>query len=271
MLVVADHNPARHIRFAYVNWGLMIACVLVFILRIPWDNFAFTPAHLHLIGGVKAPGGAPEILGTMVSYIFLHGTPIHLAGNMLALWVFGDNIEDSMGHWRYALFFLLCGMGGAGAEALFSNSPMVPVIGASGAIAGVMGAYLLLHPRARVLVLVAFRVPVLVPAGVVVGLSVALDLVAAVSPAMPSEVVIAFWAHIGGFAVGAALITVLKRRDVPLMQPPSAYPEGGFLGLGRFAIDLGHDSRPLGSKVAFWVKALLFFILITMGVEWVFG
>nr|WP_323035361.1 rhomboid family intramembrane serine protease [Pararhodobacter sp.] len=165
MLVVADHNPARHIRFAYVNWGLMIACVLVFILRIPWDNFAFTPAHLHLIGGVKAPGGAPEILGTMVSYIFLHGTPIHLAGNMLALWVFGDNIEDSMGHWRYALFFLLCGMGGAGAEALFSNSPMVPVIGASGAIAGVMGAYLLLHPRARVLVLVAFRVPVLVPGG----------------------------------------------------------------------------------------------------------
>lgn len=271
MLVVADHNPARHIRFAYVNWALMIACVLVFVLRVPWDNLAFTPAHLHLIGGVKAPGGAPQILSTMVSYIFLHATPIHLAGNMLALWVFGDNIEDSMGHWRYALFFILCGLGGAGAEALFSNSPAVPVIGASGAIAGVMGAYLLLHPRARVLVLVAFRVPVLVPAGVFVGLSVALDLYAAMSPIMPSDVIIAFWAHIGGFAVGAALITVLRRRDVPLMQPPTAYPEGGFLGLGRLAIDLGHDARPLGSKLAFWVKTLLFFILITLGVEWLFA
>lgn len=267
MLVVADHNPTRHIKFAYVNWAMMIACVLAFILRVPWDGYAFTPAHLHLVGGIKAPGGAVEIVSTMVTYIFLHATPIHLAGNMLALWVFGDNIEDSMGHWRYALFFILCGMGGAGAEALFSSSPGVPVIGASGAIAGIMGAYLLLHPRARVLVLVAFRVPVLVPAGVFVGLSVVMDVVAALSPAMPSDVVIAFWAHIGGFAVGAALITVFRARDVPLFQISTAYPEGGFLGLGRFAIDLGNDTRPLGSKVAFWVKALLFFILITIGVE----
>ncbi len=268
MLVVADHNPTRHIRFAYVNWALMIACVAVFVLRVPWDGYAFTPAHLHLVGGIKAPGGAVEIISTMVSYIFLHGTPVHLAGNMLALWVFGDNIEDSMGHWRYALFFILCGIGGAGAEALFSASPFVPVIGASGAIAGVMGAYLLLHPRARVLVLVAFRVPVLVPAGVFVALSVGMDLFAAVSPLMPSDVALAFWAHIGGFAVGAMLILFLRWRDVPLMQPATAYPEGGFLGLRRFAIDLGNDRRQWGSRVMFWGKALLFFIAITLGVEW---
>jgi len=268
MFVVADHNPTRHIRFAYVNWALMIACVAVYFLRIPWEGFAFTPAHLHLVGGVKAPGGAPEIISTMVSYIFLHGTLIHLAGNMLALWVFGDNIEDSMGHWRYALFFILCGMGGAGGEALFSSSPFVPVIGASGAIAGVMGAYLLLHPRARVLVLVAFRVPVLVPAGVFVALSIALDLFAAVSQVMPGDVVIAFWAHIGGFVVGAVLIVFFRWRDVPLMQPATTYPEGGFLGLGGFTIDLGNDATPRGSRVLFWVKALLFFVAITIGVEW---
>lgn len=271
MLVVADHNPTRHIRFAYVNWALMIVCVAVFILRVPWPDYAFTPAHLHLVGGVKAPGGTVEILATMVSYIFLHATPVHLLGNMLAMWVFGDNIEDSMGHWRYALFFVLCGMAGAGAEALFSASPEMPVIGASGSIAGLMGAYLLLHPRARVLVLVAFRVPVLIPAGVFVGLSVGLDLVAALSPAMPSDVVIAFWAHIGGFAAGAVLVLLLRSRDVPLLQPATTYPEGGFLGLGRFTVDLGNDSRPMGSRVLFWVKAVVFFLVITLGVEMMLG
>jgi len=268
MLVVADHNPTRHIRFAFVNWALMAACVLVFLLQIPWQSYAFTPAHLYLVGGIKAPGGPVEIISTMVSYVFLHGSFLHLAGNMLALWVFGDNIEDSMGHWRYALFFILCGMGGAGGEALFSSEPFVPVIGASGAIAGVMGAYLLLHPRARVLVLVAFRVPVLVPAGVFVGLSIALDLLAAFSPAMPDDVIIAFWAHIGGFAVGACLITIFRWRDVPLFQPPTAYPEGGFLGLGRFTINLAGGSQTGGSPVWFWVKALAFFVVIALGVEW---
>lgn len=268
MLVVADNNPTRHIQFAYVNWLLMIACLAAFVFRVPWDGLAFTPAHLHLVGGIKAPGGVSETLFTMVSYIFLHASPLHLGGNLLAMWVFGDNIEDSMGHWRYLLFFLLCGMAGAGGEALFSNAPETPVIGASGSIAGLMGAYLLLHPRARVLVLVAFRVPVLVPAAVIVGLTITLDVVAALSPYMPGDVIIAFWAHIGGFAAGALLITVMRWRDVPLFQPATAYPDGGFLGLGRFAIDLGNDTRPLGSRVLFWVKAVLFFGLITLGVEW---
>jgi membrane associated rhomboid family serine protease len=268
MLVVADHNPRRHIRHAYVNWAIMIACVLAFILRLPWDGYAVVPAQVRFLATGKAEGLAPEVLLTMVTYMFLHATPIHLGGNMLALWVFGDNIEDSMGHLRYALFFVLCGMAGAGAEALFSDSPQMPVIGASGAIAGVMGAYLLLHPRARVLALAGFRVPVLIPAGVFVGIAIALDVAAAFSPRMPGDVAIAFWAHIGGFLAGALLITVMRWRDVPLFQPATAYPEGGFLGLGRLAIDLGNDTRPLGSRVLFWIKAVVFFIVITLGVEW---
>jgi len=211
MFALADHNPTRRIRFPWVNWALIAACTLIFLAGVPWAGFAFTPAHLHLVGGPKADGGAPQVIGQMVSYIFLHSSWLHLLGNMLALWVFGDNIEDSMGHWRYPLFFVLCGMAGAGAEALLSHEPGVPVIGASGAIAGVMGAYLLLHPRARVLVLIAFKVPMLVPAGVFVGLSVVLDLISAVALPVPG-VSIAFWAHVGGFLAGMGLSTRLWRR-----------------------------------------------------------
>ncbi len=265
MIVLADHNPTRHIRFPYVNWAIIALCTLLFVLQVPWPDYAFTPASLHLVGGLKPPGGAPEVAGQMVSYIFLHATWLHLGGNMLALWVFGDNIEDAMGHWRYPLFFVLCGMAGAGAEAMFSAEPQMPVIGASGAIAGVMGAYLLLHPRAKVLVLVAFRVPVLVPAGVFVGLSVVLDLVSATAEPQPG-VNVAFWAHVGGFAAGALLITVLRWRDVPLFQPPVPHPEGGFFGIGRWLPDFGRE-RPGGSALWFWVKSAGFFILVAVLVE----
>ena len=265
MFALADHNPTRHIRFPFVNWALIVACSAIFLAGVPWDNFAFTPAHLHLVGGPKPQGGAPQVMGQMVSYIFLHASWLHLLGNMLALWVFGDNIEDSMGHWRYPLFFVLCGMAGAGTEALLSHEPGVPVIGASGAIAGLMGAYLLLHPRARVLVLVAFKVPMLVPAGVFVGLSVALDLIAATTLPQPG-VSVAFWAHVGGFSAGAGLILVMRWRDVPLFQPLAPWPDGGFLGLARFLPDFTRQA-PGSSSLWFWVKAVVFFVLVATLVE----
>ena len=265
MFVLADHNPTRHIRFPFVNWAIIVACLLVFVLQVPWPDYAFTPATLHLIGGMKAPGGTPEVIGQMVSYIFLHATWLHLIGNMITLWVFGDNIEDAMGHVLYPVFFVLCGMAGAGAEALMSAQPEVPVIGASGAIAGVMGAYLLLHPRAHVLVLVGLRVPLLVPAGAVVGVSVALDLIAALA-VDPGEAAIAFWAHVGGFAAGALLITVMRWRDVPLFQPPIPHPESGFFGAGRWLPRIG-TGRPGGSALWFWLKAAVFFLVISLLVE----
>ncbi|MCW1930716.1 rhomboid family intramembrane serine protease [Pararhodobacter zhoushanensis] len=268
MLALADHNPTRHIRAPWVNWALIALCVTVYALGVPWQDFAFTPATLSLTGGTKAPGGTPEVIGQMASYIFLHASFLHLAGNMIVLWVFGDNIEDSMGPLRYALFFVLCGMAGAGAESLFSRNPMVPVIGASGAIAGVMGAYLLLHPRAQVLVLVGLRVPVTVPAGVFVGLSVVLDLIAALAEE-PGQVSITFWAHIGGFAAGAVLLTVLRWRDVPLFQPPVPHPEAAFLGLSRWLPSLG-DATTEGTGSArwwFWIKTAAFFILVSLVIE----
>ncbi len=260
MLPLADHNPIRHIRFAVVNWALMALCLAIFVAQVPWYDYAFTPATLHLAGGPKAPGGTAEMLGQMVSYLFLHATWLHLIGNLVVMWVFGDNIEDAMGHLRFPFFFILCGMAGAGTEALFTDQPQVPVIGASGAIAGLMGAYLLLHPRAKVLVLVALRVPVLVPAGLFVGLTVALDLISALSQ-MPGEVRVAFWAHIGGFVAGAALIPVMRKRDVPLFQPPVPHPEAGFFGAGRWLPDFGRD-RPGGSRLMFWLKSALFFVTL---------
>lgn len=287
MLVLADNNPVRHIRRPYVNWALIALCTLMFFVNPPYEHFGFTPALLQnavygvgLVGKgtVAVPVDWGEVILTSVSYIFLHGSFLHLAGNMIALWVFGDSIEDSMGHWRYPLFFLLCGMGGAVAEGLFTPHPRMPVVGASGAIAGVMGAYLLLHPRARVLVLVAFRVPVLVPASVVVGLTIALDVVSALMPSAPGEgQMIAFWAHIGGFATGALLILVMRHRDVALFQPAAIYPENGFGRLERLMIDLGPRAGAQGGEASwrrrlwFGFKTVFFFLGIILIAELIFA
>ena len=265
MFALADNNPTRHIAAPFVNWAIIAACTLIFVIGVPWRDFAFTPAYLHLVGGPKAPGGAVQIIGQMITYGLFHATWFHLLGNMLALWVFGDNIEDSMGHARYALFFTLCGMAGAGAEALLSSEPNVPVIGASGAIAGVMGAYLLLHPRARVLVLVAMKLPLLVPAGVFVGFWLVLNVISALSERQPG-VTVAFLTHIGGFVAGAALIPLLRRRDVPLFQPLAPYPRRAFLGLSRWLPDVGHD-RFGGSALWFWIKAVVYFVLVIGVIE----
>jgi len=276
MLVVADNNPVRHIRRPYVNWMLIALCVMIFVLNPAYQDWAFTPANLHLAGSAKTDAGWGTVALQSVSYIFLHGSIWHLAGNMLVLWVFGNNVEDSMGHWRYPLFFILCGMGGALAEGLFSPEPKVPVIGASGAIAGVMGAYLLLHPRASVLVLVAFRVPVLIPASLFVGLSVTIDLLSALAPNPDAEVMIAWWAHLGGFAAGALLILVLRYRDVPLFQPATAYPADHFGRLSRFMINLGPRVDMPGipasraRRVAFWLKTITFFAVIVGVSEYIF-
>ncbi len=282
MLVLADNNPVRHIRRPWVNHALIALCVIFFFIDPAFQTYGFTPAELQQVlltgeAGKPSQPGIDAVAMQMVSYIFLHADLLHLAGNMLALWVFGNNIEDSMGHARYALFFILCGIAGALGEGLFSAVPEVPVVGASGAIAGVMGAYLLLHPRARVLVLVAFRFPLLVPASAFVGLAVFVDVVSALLPDPDAEMLVAWWAHIGGFVAGALLILVMRHRDVALFQPAAIYPEDGFGRLGRFLIDLGpkrgDDSAPACRRRQIWagVKTMVFFILIVIGVELVFS
>jgi membrane associated rhomboid family serine protease len=255
MFVLADGNPVHAIDRPYVTWGLIALNVVVFALQlggaVPTLELALLPAQLTQPAALGPDAAATPFWMTLVTYQFLHVDTVHLAINMIALWVFGDNIEDSMGHGRFAVFYLVCGVLGGLVQALLTPFPLVGVIGASGAIAGVMGAYLLLHPRARVLVLVLNRFPLLVPAWAVIGVAIGGDIVMATRESLEGARVsvanVAWWAHLGGFAAGALLIVPVRRPDVPLLQPRSAYPEVAF---PRFMAWLQDEGTPV------WVRVL---------------
>jgi membrane associated rhomboid family serine protease len=154
--------------------------------------------------------------------MFLHAGWMHVIGNMWFLWVFGRNIEDSVGHIRFIVFYLLCGMAAAAAQVAISPESITPMIGASGAISGVLGAYLLLFPRARVLTLVPiwiFLQFIRVPAVIFLALWFVVQLISGM--AMREFNVtggVAFWAHVGGFVAGLVLIPIFKKRGVRLFQ-----------------------------------------------------
>jgi membrane associated rhomboid family serine protease len=153
--------------------------------------------------------------GALFTSMFMHGSWMHLIGNMWFLWIFGNNIEDSMGHLRFLVFYLVCGLAAAGAHILIDPSSPNPMVGASGAISGIMGAYLVLYPQARVLTLVVFffiRI-MYIPAWVMLGYWFALQALAGVSGGGASEGV-AVWAHVGGFAAGVILIKLFRHRSL---------------------------------------------------------
>ncbi len=160
---------------------------------------------------------ADPVWYTTVTSMFLHGGWLHLIGNMWFLWVFGNNVEDSMGRIRYVLFYILCGLAAAGLQVLLSPASPIPMIGASGAISGVMGAYVLLYPRVRVhmlVVLVVFVTRIQVPAFLMLGYWFLLQLVGGAATAGSEEGGVAFWAQVGGFLAGAALIVLFKDREL---------------------------------------------------------
>ncbi|MFN3743085.1 MAG: rhomboid family intramembrane serine protease [Hyphomicrobiaceae bacterium] len=220
-----DDNPLRVIRWQWVTVGLIVANVIIFGLQLAISDeryiasFAAIPSELLGSGGGAARGpydglAIPEAL-TLVTYQFLHGSPLHLIGNMLFLWVFGDNIEDAMGHLRFLAFYLLCGIAGGLAHAVMTPASTIPLIGASGAVAGVIAAYLILHPRVRVWVL-AFRfIPLRITAAWALGAWIATQFVMLL---MPDGSPVAWWAHIGGILAGALLIVFMRRRGVPLFD-----------------------------------------------------
>jgi membrane associated rhomboid family serine protease len=169
--------------------------------------------------GATLPLDQPPWWATVLTSMFMHGGLLHIAGNMLFLWIFGNNIEDSMGRLRFILFYLLAGTVAIYAQSLIDTSATVPTIGASGAVAGVLGAYALLHPRARVLTLVfiIFLVTVIeVPAFVLLGIWFALQFLPAVGQTALTEVGegggVAYLAHVGGFAFGLAAIKLFANR-----------------------------------------------------------
>ncbi len=228
-LPLYDDNPAG--ARPLVVWLLMAVCIAVFVWQtsLPPSEaqaavLAFGAIPAVLFGEVSLP---PEIalvpawLSVFTS-MFLHGGWLHLAGNMLYLWIFGDNVEDSMGHGRFLVFYLLCGLAAALTQAWVDPASRIPLVGASGGIAGVLGAYLVLHPRAnvRVFAWIIFFIRIInVPAFIVLGVWIAGQFLAA-PDAVGASGGIAYFAHIGGFVAGMALAPLFKKRGVKLFQKP---------------------------------------------------
>lgn len=213
MFPLRDHNPSG--RPPIIVHLLIGANVLIFLLY--WLGLGSDRAigQFYMTWGlVPARISFGEGYETFVTSMFLHGGWMHLLGNMLFLWIFGDNLEDRLGHGRFALFYLASGLAAAGLQFLADPQSMVPMVGASGAIAGVMGGYLLLYPRARVDVLfifiIFFRIfPI--PAWIVLGLWFGMQIFGGLST--PTEGGgVAYLAHIGGFVAGLALIVPLWLR-----------------------------------------------------------
>jgi membrane associated rhomboid family serine protease len=224
---LSDDNPLRSIRFQWVTVGLIAANVGGFLLQNTQGaqasilSFALIPSELvqvHVFGGaapsLEQPIQVPEGL-TLLTYQFLHGDIFHLLSNMLFLWVFGDNVEDAMGHLKYLVFYLVCGVAAGLAHSTMLPASKLPLIGASGAVAGVIAAYLVLHPRVRVWVL-AFRIiPLKISAVWVLGVWVVTQFLM-ILVNQPDQV--AWWAHIGGMIAGAVLILFMRRPGVPLFD-----------------------------------------------------
>jgi membrane associated rhomboid family serine protease len=185
---------------------------------IPGDLFGLTPPGTTIpvtetLGCVLGEG-VP--IYTPVTAMFMHGSWFHIIGNMWFLWVFGDNVEDAMGPIRFLFFYLLCGLGAAAAQIATEPDSVIPMVGASGAIGGVMGAYVLLYPRAHVhtLIILGFYITTIaVPAFAMLGYWFLLQLLGGL-PALGSTTGgVAFWAHIGGFLSGLGLVIPFRRRD----------------------------------------------------------
>jgi membrane associated rhomboid family serine protease len=202
-----------------VVYGVIAACAAVFLYTKGLDPGPVQMAFYSTYGAVPraVTGGPwPEAWSGLVTSLFLHGSWVHLGGNMLYLWVFGDNIEDIMGHGRFLVFYLLTGVVASLAHVATQPDSAVPLVGASGAIAGVLGAYLIRFPRSRILSLVFFGIFVRLvelPALLVLSLWFVLQLAEGlVALGGPTVTMVAWWAHIGGFVAGAALVPFFGRR-----------------------------------------------------------
>ncbi|MEE9321102.1 MAG: rhomboid family intramembrane serine protease [Granulosicoccus sp.] len=228
MFPIHDDNPIEIV--PVVTYALIATCVLVFLWQFTQTPtaqqdivFSLGVIPAVLFGDASLP---PEYMwvpatATVFSSMFLHGGWMHLISNMLYLWVFGNNIEAAMGHIKYLLFYLLCGVAAVFAQALPDVASEVPMIGASGAISGVLGAYILLYPQARVLVVIPIFFiiqTVRIPALFVLGIWFAMQLVNTFMSA-GADGGVAFGAHIGGFLAGMLFVSLFKRAGISLNIP----------------------------------------------------
>lgn len=220
-LPLSDQNPHRHITAPYVTFALIGINVAVFLLTtglVPAQTananalgFGLIPAVVTDRASLAAQLVVVPTWATWLTYMFMHAGWMHLIGNMLFLWVFADNVEDAMGHVRFLVFYILCGLLGGGAHLLFNPASQAPLVGASGAISGVLAAYLILYPRVRVFGLAFNILPVSIPVWLALGTWVALQIWHLLTAQGGAT---AWWAHVGGLAAGAALVGIMKNRDV---------------------------------------------------------
>ena len=216
-----DLNPSRS--YPFVNITLILANIVVFFyeigLKVTLPRGAFDALVLSYS---TVPARIPAFLAghagfevaflPLVTSMFLHAGWLHIGGNMLFLWIFGDNVEDFFGHFTYFFFYLVCGIGAGFLHILFNFHSNIPAVGASGAISGIMGAYILLYPRARILTLV-FIFPIPVPAVSFLGLWYVMQFLSGLNVlGGGASGGVAVWAHIGGFLLGMLLTMMARRR-----------------------------------------------------------
>ena len=219
MFPIGDENEGG--RTPLVTWALIALNVLAFFLELSRGSEGALQSFVTAWGVVPreystgrdlAPHIPLPFWSTLVTSMFLHGGWMHLGGNMLYLWIFGDNLERVMGHVRYALFYLVTGVAAGLAHIAFNSSSAVPSVGASGAISGILGGYLLLFPRNRVRVLTSYGVGS-VPAAYMLGIWILIQLVSSVGTMAPRAEGggVAYLAHVGGFVVGLVLVRFFAR------------------------------------------------------------
>ena len=214
MFPLKDDNPTQ--TKPIVTIGLIAICVCIFLYQFSLlhsentfiiNSFGMKPKELFLNPGLTN-------YSTIFSSMFLHGGFMHLIGNMLFLWIYGNNIEDAMGHIKFLLFYFVCGLAAALSQALVTPNSDIPMIGASGAVSGVLSAYLLLYPKARVstLIFIFFFITVIrIPAGILILIWFATQLINA-NLTDPNSPGVAWFAHIGGFLMGILLLPFLKKK-----------------------------------------------------------
>jgi membrane associated rhomboid family serine protease len=234
VMPLRDDNTDRH-TVPVVTYGLIAVNVLVWLIELSAgerfiNGYSTIPLEItqgtDLVGTrtVEAGGqsfpiqhypGPTPIYLTLFSAMFMHASWAHIIGNMLYLWIFGDNIEDRIGHARFIVFYLICGLAASAAHIIFGPTSVIPSLGASGAIAGVLGAYLVLFPKRSVRVLMMRQI-VNMPAFIVLGMWIALQVFSQISVIGGSGGGVAYMAHIGGFVAGVALIFLFGKRAAPV-------------------------------------------------------
>lgn len=212
MLPTGDDNSSRRI-IPLVTYILIVLNVIFFLVELNGGDpfvvkWAFVPTRFLANPVAESP--------TLFTSMFMHAGLLHIGGNMLYLWIFGDNVEDRFGHVRFLIFYLICGLAATGLQLVFSLDSSIPNLGASGAIAGVLGAYLLLFPKARVSVL-SGRGVIPVPALLVIGLWFVLQLFSGIGSLFDTSDSggVAYMAHIGGFIAGLVLALLLRGKSNP--------------------------------------------------------